>query len=105
MREIEERLVRIARSELASVREEAASWGAARLLLNVHAELELGVAHAAAFEAGGDQRAAGAFDHARADQQSHGAVARIAHPAAVVHGVADGLGGGRLGCRDICRLP
>ena len=41
---IEERLVRIAHSELASVREEAASWGAAHLLLNVHAELELGVA-------------------------------------------------------------
>ena len=39
-----ERLVRIARHELASVRDEVASWGAARLLLNVHAELELGVA-------------------------------------------------------------
>ena len=39
-----ERLVRIARGELASVRDEVASWGAARLLLNVDAELELGVA-------------------------------------------------------------
>ena len=42
------------------------------------------------------KRAAGAFDHARADQQPDGAVARIAHPAAVVHEVADGLVGGRL---------
>ena len=39
-----ERLVRIARGELASVRDAVASSGAARLLLNVDAELELGVA-------------------------------------------------------------
>ena len=39
-----ERLVHIARHELASVRDEVASWGAARLVLNVDAELELGVA-------------------------------------------------------------
>ena len=39
-----ERLVRIARGELASVRDAVAGRGAARLLLNVDAELELGVA-------------------------------------------------------------
>ena len=39
-----ERLVRIARNELASVRDQVASRGAGRLLLNVDAELELGVA-------------------------------------------------------------
>ena len=36
--------MRIARGELAGVRDQVASWGAARLLLNVDAELELGVA-------------------------------------------------------------
>ena len=39
-----ERLVRIARDELASVRDRVASGGAGRLLLNVDANLELGVA-------------------------------------------------------------
>ena len=39
-----ERLVRIARNELASVRDQVASWGTGRLLLNVDAHLELGVA-------------------------------------------------------------
>ena len=39
-----ERLVGIARNELASVRDQVASRGAGRLLLNVDAELELGVA-------------------------------------------------------------
>ena len=39
-----ERLVRIARNELASVRNRVASWGTGRLLLNVDAQLELGVA-------------------------------------------------------------
>ena len=39
-----ERLVRIARNELASVRDQVASRGTGRLLLNVDAELELGVA-------------------------------------------------------------
>ena len=39
-----ERLVRIARHELASVRDEVASSGAGRLVLNVGADLELGVA-------------------------------------------------------------
>ena len=39
-----ERLVRIARNELASVRNQVASWGTGRLLLNVDAQLELGVA-------------------------------------------------------------
>jgi len=39
-----ERLVRIARNELASVRDRVASRGAGRLLLNVDANLELGVA-------------------------------------------------------------
>ena len=39
-----ERLVRIARDELASVRDRVASWGAGRMLLNVDADLELGVA-------------------------------------------------------------
>ena len=36
--------MRIAGGELASVRDDVASWGAGRLLLNVDAELELGVA-------------------------------------------------------------
>ena len=39
-----ERLVRIARNELANVRNQVASWGTGRLLLNVDAQLELGVA-------------------------------------------------------------
>ena len=39
-----ERLVRIARDELASVRDEVANQGAGRLLLSVAADLELGVA-------------------------------------------------------------
>ena len=39
-----ERLVRIARNELANVRNQVESWGTGRLLLNVDAQLELGVA-------------------------------------------------------------